>query len=714
MTNNSSNETAHLSPQQYDSILSFQQKILSAVATADEQSQPILDEICLLAEQLSEGAVASVLLLDPNTQTLNPAAAPSVPPSALPHLMGLTPSPYSGSCGNAVFHNESQYIQNTFCDIRWRDLKQFAIDFNICSCWSNPIRNKAHAVIGSFALSSFEHRVPSAFHKKLLETAATLISIVLEKQQNLSRIRLLAHALDHAKEGLIITDANNNIIEVNQAVLSIYGYSEQQLIGQNPKIFSSGIQDKAFYQQMWQHILQYDFWQGEITNKHADGRLITQWMSIKAIRDTEGHINRHLALFTDITELKQAQQKLEYVAFTDATTQLYNKNYLEHQLQQTTTPATLLLLNINNFSYINTAYGYEMGDNLLAQVARILSHQFNADLVCRLNSDEFALLFPNTIDKLALIDNIRQYFYNNTLILGDMPLQLSFNFGVATGNEHLLRNSAIALKQSKKLGKNRYVIFDDSTKQAQQQQQHFIETTQVLHQAISQHQLLPYFQGIYNNQHQAITKFEALARIQQPHQLITPDRFLEPARLTGLLPLVTQVMIERSFQQMQNYPFSFSINITEDDLSRNFLIDFLQQKVEQYHIDPQRVILEILEGVSTSGKKNHLQQLAQLKQLGFKLAIDDFGTEYSNYERLLALDIDYLKIDGHYIKDIDHNPKSQDITEAIVFFAHKVGIPCIAEFVHSEAVQQKVVALGIEYSQGYLFSKPSPLPISSK
>ena len=234
-----------------------------------------------------------------------------------------------------------------------------------------------------------------------------------------------------------------------------------------------------------------------------------------------------------------------------------------------------------------------------------------------------------------------------------------------------------------------------------------VATNNLLHKALELGQVTPYFQGIYHNQSQTIAKFEVLARIVKGDEVISPYHFMDAAKLSGLLPEITQVMIDKSFKIMANNDYSFSLNITEDDLSQNYLLELLSEKTKQYKIKPQRIILEILEGVSASGKKSHIKQLTKLKALGYSIAIDDFGTEYSNFERILELDIDYLKIDAKYIKDIDINEKSYEITRAITFFAHNANIPCIAEFVHNESVQTVVNALGIDYSQGYYFSEPS-------
>ena len=157
---------------------------------------------------------------------------------------------------------------------------------------------------------------------------------------------------------------------------------------------------------------------------------------------------------------------------------------------------------------------------------------------------------------------------------------------------------------------------------------------------------------------------------------------------------------------MSENEYTFSINITEEDLTRDYLVPYLQEKSLEYSINPSRVILEILEGVSSDGKKNHIKQLSTLKEKGYCLAIDDFGSEYSNFERVLDLEIDFLKIDAKYVKDIHTNSKSYEITRAIVFFAKNAKIPCIAEFVHDVNVQAIIEEFDIEYSQGYYFSEP--------
>jgi PAS domain S-box-containing protein/diguanylate cyclase (GGDEF)-like protein len=706
-------EDVLITPQQYDIIADIQQKILVKLVT-DYPITDILNSLCLLAESILPNAVASIMMIDSSNGLLNVMCAPSIPSVGHAALANLQPGSGGGSCGNTILHNKAQYVQNTFEDDRWKNLRQVAYDFNICSCWSMPVSDEYKNAIGTFALSSFEHRSPALFHKKLLETCSSIVSLVLKRERREKRLVLLSTALNNASEGVVITDKNNHIVEVNPAFEKMYGFYESDVLGKNPKILSSGVQGQLFYQQLWDELIRKNQWRGEIINKHQNGTLVSQWISITVIRDEHGEIQNYLSIISDLTELKSAQQQVVDMAFYDSVTRLHNKTYIEQQILANEQNYSLLLLNINNFSYINTAYGFNVGDKILATIANTLAKNFSANETFRLNSDEFGLLFEGEINIAEQIKIIQQYFYNTLIQVDDISLHIAFTYGGAYGKEHLLHNSALALKQAKSLGKNRYHIFDvenelvdDSTREG------FIASNNLLHSALELDQLTPYFQGIYDNKNQTIEKFEVLARIVRGDEVISPYHFLDTAKLSGLLPEITRVILDKSFKIMSNYDYTFSLNITEDDLNQDYLLAYLAEKTAQYKIPPQRIILEILEGVSAAGKKNHIKQLNELKTNGYLLAIDDFGTEYSNFERILELDIDYLKIDAKYIKNIDLNEKSYEITRAITFFAHNANIPCVAEFVHNDSVQTVVKALGIDYSQGYYFSEPSPFPVTS-
>ncbi|MGA1939363.1 EAL domain-containing protein [Arcobacter sp. YIC-310] len=571
-----------ISPKEYDNILTIQHEILNMIAEQKE-TQTILDMLCILAETLLPNSVASIMMIDENKEYMNVLAAPSIPKEAQKELNFLKPGPNAGSCGTAVFTNEAVFVKDVKTDKRWEDLKELVSNFSLCSCWSMPIRNENRKAIGSFALTSFEKRAPSIFHKKLLEISSSIVSIILKNQEN--------------------------------------------------------------------------------------------------------------------------EEKSKYLAYYDNLTSLKNKSYFEKLIYDKKF-RTLLLLNINNFNYINTAYGFTIGDKLLKKLAKILKEKFASDNTFRFNSDEFALLYEEKIDIKEKIKEIKEYFFSNSINIKEIKINLTFCIGAVYDNKNLLRNSSLSLRKAKELGKNRSYILEKNTQINYETTQSFINATNLIREAIDKNSIIPFYQGIHDNKKNVITKYEVLVRIKKESKIISPSEFLEAAKLSGLLPDITKIIIDKSFEYMSKNSYMFSINITEEDLSKNYLISYLKSALLIHNIKPYRLTLEILEGVSSTGKKNHIKQLKAIKELGIKLAIDDFGREYSNFERLIDLDIDSIKIDAKYIKDIDTNKKSYEITKALSSFAKGGNISCIAEYVYTREIQEVINSLGIDYSQGYLFSKP--------
>ena len=587
-----SDEVLAMSVEELDMILRLQQSIFTQVAN-NTPSLEVLEALCRMAEKLLPESVASVMLRDEQTGLLNVLVAPSVPQEGIAALTGLAPGPGSGSCGNAVMRNEPVFVRDTYTDPRWEDLRQLAIDFNLCACWSMPIRNNEGKVIGSFALSSFENRSPSGFHKRLLDVGASMVNIVLAKQSQ-----------------------------------------------------------------------------------------------------------------EDVLE-EQRQQLITALEF-DSLTALPNQAKLKMELNRCIAVQSLLLMNLDNFRFINSAYGPAFGDQFLCKVAELLMQQFPDAELHRINADEFALYYRQPAELQQQIETFKQYLFCHPVQIDNQSFSITFTAGGATGRTGLLGRAAQAMSQAKVRGKNQYHIYDaeqDEPDQALSRQ--YICWNAKLHEALNQGRVMPFFQGIRDNATGEIVSYEALVRLEADGVFYTPYHFLNVARLSGLLPTITRVVVDQGLAKIAGTGLTLSINITEDDLIQEYLEEYLTDKTEEYNVAPQQIVLEILEGVSAAGKKNHIAQLSRLKQLGYKLAIDDFGTEYSNFERIVELHVDIVKIDAKYIKHIDTDSKSYEITRAIVFFAHNAGIKTVAEYVHNEAVQKVVESLGIDYSQGYLFSEPA-------
>ncbi len=302
-------EGSALSREEQAQILVLQQRILEAVAKGGN-ALDIARQVCSLEEKLVPNSVGTVMLLDEERERLNVFAAPSVPAEGILRLNGLRPGPGNGSCGNAVFSCKPQFVQNTHEDPRWRNLRQLATDFGLCACWSMPIFSASGQVIGSFALSSFEHRLPSGFHRALLEIGASIVGIVLDRAKARENLRLYEKFYASSAEGMMITDAAQQIVSVNASFLRVFGYSAAEVIGQTPRLLSSGRHDAAYYQDMWQSLAHTGQWRGEIWNRRRNGEIFPELLSIATLTDGEGRVTHYIGLFSDLSERIRAEADL--------------------------------------------------------------------------------------------------------------------------------------------------------------------------------------------------------------------------------------------------------------------------------------------------------------------------------------------------------------------------------------------------------------------
>ena len=381
-------------------------------------------------------------------------------------------------------------------------------------------------------------------------------------------------------------------------------------------------------------------------------------------------------------------------------------------LLRTQETMSLILLNIDNFSNINSAYGEDYADSVLEEISKNLVTLNIKDIeIYKLESDEYALVNRKNLDTETAIEtaNFLVSFFNETEIESDEDINLfvSFSIGINIGKGIALLNRArMAIKELREHTRGTYKVYDMKSNYMRKQQDN-VYWVRKIQESIADDAIVAFFQAIVNNHTQKIEKYECLARIYDDGDYISPFHFMDAAKETRQISMITKSMIKQSCKMFSGTEYEFSLNITNDDLQMEYLEDYLLRNCERYSINPNRIVLELLEDISTLEKGSILKQLASLREKGFKLAIDDFGSESSNFSRLLEFDADYLKIDGAFIKNIVTDVKSQMITEGIVFIAHKLGIKVIAEFIHSQEVQDKMVALGIDYSQGYFHGAPS-------
>lgn len=407
------------------------------------------------------------------------------------------------------------------------------------------------------------------------------------------------------------------------------------------------------------------------------------------------------------SEVENKTKELLNLAVTDELTGLFNRKKLNWMLQKSG-EKVLMLLNIDNFDNINVTYGYSDGDIIMKEIASFLNEKkHDNSMLFRLGHDEFAYLYQNTtIDEVeSYAKELQSLLQKNPIKYKDNLLRFTLTMVMAVGEKELLKDVHVAFKETRSIGKNRIGIYKPNS-DLEANQHRIQKYIHIINYALSEKNIVPFYQPIINNKTLNIDKYECLARIKYEGKIINPSDFLETAELTGMLPMITRMMIQKSFHYFKNRKEDFSINISESDFNDEYLSDYLEENILRYGIDPNRVILEVLEGISAHGAKKSFDQIINLKSRGFKLSIDDFGAENSNFERVFNLSVDYIKIDGQFIKNMDSDLTSFNIVKTIAEFSKSIGAKVVAEFVHNQDIQKKVVDLGVEYSQGYYFSEP--------
>lgn len=402
---------------------------------------------------------------------------------------------------------------------------------------------------------------------------------------------------------------------------------------------------------------------------------------------------------------------IEYQFNYDALTGLANRRKLTAELEKET-DQFLMIINIDSFQEINDLYGDQVGDIILKEFALFLKVLIpQQGRIFRLHSDEFAYLCEDKID-LKNFEEFAMYLSRSISkksfkIDNKGEVSLTASIGISYGSEMLLANADIALTLAKKNRKN-YLVYEDSMAMAKEYEKN-LEWTRKLKKAIDEDRITPVFQPIVNVKTQKIVKYESLIRISDyDGKYIAPIHFLELAKKNKLYHQLTKIMIEKTLRKFKELPYYVSINISVEDILNKEIYSFIIDKLKNSNMG-NRVVFEIIESDGIENFVKVLEFIDDVKRYGAKISIDDFGTGYSNFDYLMKLKVDYIKIDGSMIKTIDTDINSQIITQTIVEFAKKMNIETIAEFVYSKNVFDKVAELDVDYAQGYYFGEPKEL-----
>ena len=710
---------------QLSRLLEMQQKILESIASGQSRRQ-ILDDLCLMIEALVPEALTSVMLLNPESGSLNVLAGPTFPAEAIPYFNGMTPSPVMGSCGNAALSGEPVYVTDVCSDPRWNGLREAANKLGIGACWSIPFFSEKQETLGTFAITLKNRGAPTPFHCRILEIASSIAGITIRNRQREERLLQWNTVFRDASEGMVITNAQGAIIDVNQSFTNITGYTKDEVLGKNPNILNSGCQDTAYYQHMWDSLQTSGRWQGEIWNRRKQGDIYPEWLSISRIDNEEGKPFNYVAVFSDISRIKESERKLYHLAHHDPLTGLPNRllmtTRLEHAVQQSKrTPIhlALMFIDLDHFKNVNDSYGHALGDQLLVNVARRLSsHLRSGDTIARIGGDEFVVLLeqleqPNQAAALAqsCIDTLARPF-----AIAGQEIFITPSIGIALfpedGNDAdtLLKHADIAMYRSKEEGRRQYSFY---TKKLSDKVRERLKCEMLLRRALQHQEFELHYQPQVCANNCKIVGAEALLRWNHPEQgQILPDKFIPVLEETGLIQEVGAWVLQTACRQMQEWEgmglpkIRLAVNLSAKQVSPECINQRLQKILAESGFSPDRLELEITEHSIMQGVDSGNQPLSSLRELGVSLAIDDFGSGHSSLMRLKQLPVHCLKIERALVKDIPDDLDNQAICRAVVALGHSLGVRIVAEGVESEAQADFLRSIGCDELQGYLYGHP--------
>lgn len=421
-------------------------------------------------------------------------------------------------------------------------------------------------------------------------------------------------------------------------------------------------------------------------------------------------IRTALAQYTQLVSLLDKKDEIYQLLITDTLTGLPNRIKLNYDLDSNNVHS-LMLIDIDRFSLLNDSYGFTVGDKVLLHVRDLLNNLLKDGMeLYRLEADIFAILLCDSDRELLEdeVDTVKTVIDTSPMELDELSIYINVSIGIVHSQlGNIIQKAEIALRQARKISHNRVEFYRQSLELLDDIEENSIWTARIA-RALEQNNILAYYQPIVDTKTGNIVKYEVLVRLKDEETIYSPFYFLKIARSAGYLHHITKKVFEAACKTFKGNNLKFSVNITDHDLSEAKFVEYLLNVSRIYEIEPERIVFEILEETSMSDNKLAKINIQKLVDVGFQLSIDDFGTECSNFAQLGQHQYESIKIDGVFIKDIDKNKTSQDITESILFFTKKVGFKTVAEFVHSQKIYDIVKSMGVDYAQGYFFGEPKP------
>ncbi|OGS90717.1 MAG: hypothetical protein A2Z95_06855 [Gallionellales bacterium GWA2_60_18] len=689
----------------------------------------LFPQVCRDVVQFGGMKMAWVGLLDEASMKVRPVASYG---SGLEYLEDINitadaADPHGrGPVGTAIRENHPVWFQDFLHDPLATPWHEGAVRFGWGAVAALPLHRNG-AVVGSFNLYASEVNAFDEDARKLLEEMGTDLSYALDGFERDMKLRLAAEVFERGKEGITITDGKGNIIRVNQAFSAITGYSETEVLGKNPRVLQSGRHDKEFYRVMWDSILSTGHWQGEIWNRRKDGHVYPEWLTISRILGTEGKVEHFIAVFEDITEHKEAEERIQRMAHFDALTGLPNRALLNDRAMHALSMAqrkrkqlALLFVDLDNFKNVNDTLGHHIGDRLLVEVARRIESAIRVeDTVSRQGGDEFIVLLPDAdADGAAhvaekLLEEVSRVF---TIDSNELVVTPSIGIAMYPGDgddfDALSRNADAAMYRAKRDGRNAFRFF---TPEMQAHSARILQLENALRHALEREQLWLHYQPQLAMQGGRVIGAEALLRWVHPELgMISPAEFIPVAENSGQILAIGEWVLRTAVRQMKAWmdaglpPMIIAVNLSAAQFRHSRLPELVTRILDEEELAPQYLELELTESVTMDDPLAAIAVMDDLHARGIRMSIDDFGTGYSSLSYLKRFQVYKLKIDQSFVRDITVDPEDRAIVGAIISLANSLGMQTIAEGVETEDQLAFLREQGCDEVQGFHFSRPVP------
>ncbi len=702
--------------------------VLELVASGAPLKQ-VLERVVREAEEERPASRVGILLLDDGGRCLRVGAAPSLPEEYRQALDDLRPGADMGPCGVAAFEKRRFIAEDLSGHPDWVSGRQAVMHFGLAACWSEPVVATDGSVLGVLAVFHAQPHKPDEEELEWVENMSRLASIAIERGRASETTRLAALVYQNSSEAMIVTDARGRVLAVNAAFSEHTGWTSEAIIGSLAEALVFDVGNDQAAKALRSAVLANGRWQGELECRRLDGGAFPAWVTIDSIGGDDGRVSRRVILLSDMTEKKEADALIWSQANYDSLTGMPNRRLFVDRLLHAIKSArrdrhqvAVFVVDLDRFKAVNETLGHRHGDILLVEAARRLRACLrDSDTVARLAADEFAIAMGE-LPSVTVIGRICEEIissFNRPFKLGDEEVFVSASIGIsvfpddATDAEALLGHAEQAMYAAKQGGRNRFSFF---TRGMQEAALHRARMLKDLRHAVSHNQFSLHYQPIVDLADGRIRKAEALLRWQRPcGDMVDPAQFVPLAEESGLIHEIGAWVFREATERLRiwraRYDHRFQVSINKSPLELLAATREGMDVVEQLALSGlagEGVAIEITEGVLVDPASNINDTLLRLRDAGVQVAIDDFGTGYSSLAYLKRFDIDYLKIDKSFIRNLEADASDLVLAEAIIVMAHKLGFKVIAEGVESEAQRDILCQIGCDYAQGYLFSRPVP------